>query len=191
MQIQTHGFYKACQAGFTLIEVLVTLLVLAIGLMGLAGLQAKMLNAQLESYQRSQAVMLAEDMANRLRANVSAARDAEYVSATVYGINNVLGDTDCDAGSVVDKDLCAWNQALKGASTTDGGQQLGSMIGARGCIDSISGSATSQVVVRVTVVWQGLSPTVAPSSTCGEDSYGDDRQRRAISVDVTLAYLGV
>ncbi|WP_324731792.1 type IV pilus modification protein PilV [Pseudomonas paeninsulae] len=184
--------YTAFQAGFTLIEVLITLLVLAVGLMGLAGMQARMLNSQFEAYQRAQAVMLVGDMANRLRSNVSAARDARYVSATLYGINNALGDaTDCTSGNVVENDLCAWNQALKGASITEGTQKLSAMIGARGCIESISGSATSQMVVRVTVVWQGLSPTVAPASACGKESYGDDRQRREVFVDVTLAYLGV
>ncbi|MNG41948.1 hypothetical protein D3C85_1817090 [compost metagenome] len=66
------------------------------------------------------------------------------------------------------------------------------MIGARGCIETVSSSATSEVILRVTVVWQGMSPTVAPSLACGEGEYGDDdRMRRAVSMLVTLAYLGV
>lgn len=179
--------YPALQAGFTLIEILITLLILAIGLMGLAGLQARMLNAQFEAYQRAQAVMLAEDMTNRLRTNITIARATTYTATTQYGTGNSLGDTSCASND----DVCVWSQALKGASTKQGSLSVGSMIGARGCIETVSGSATSQQVVRVTVVWQGLSPTVAPASTCGKDSYGDDRLRRAVSVDVTLAYLGV
>lgn len=178
----------APQAGFTLIEILVTLLILAIGLMGLAGLQARMLNAQFEAYQRAQAVMLTEDMTNRLRTNIAVARATTYTATTQYGTGNSLGDTTSCTSS---DDVCVWSQALKGASTKLGALNVGSMIGARGCLETVSGSATSQQVVRVTVVWQGLTPTVAPASTCGKDSYGDDRLRRAVSVDVTLAYLGV
>ena len=45
------------QRGTSLVEVLVTLVILAFGLLGVAGLQAKMSLAQMESYQRSQALM--------------------------------------------------------------------------------------------------------------------------------------
>ena len=180
--------YSASQDGFTLIEILITLLILAVGLMGLAGLQARMLNTQFEAYQRAQAVMLAEDMASRLRTNIVASRAATYAVTTQYGTGNSLGDAACTSND----DLCVWSQALKGISVKQGAQALGSMIGARGCLQTVSGSATSQQVIRVTVVWQGLTPTVAPASTCGKDTYGgDDRLRRAVSVDVTLAYLGV
>lgn len=180
--------YSAPQFGFTLIEVLITLLILAVGLMGLAGLQTRMLSTQFEAYQRAQAVMLAEDMASRLRTNIATARATSYVVTTQYGTGNSLGDTACASSD----DLCVWSQALKGATVKQGTQSVGSMIGARGCLETVSGSATSQQVIRVTVVWQGLSPIVAPASACGKDIYGgDDRLRRAVSVDVTLAYLGV
>ena len=50
-------------SGFSLIEVLVTLVLLAIGLIGLAGLQAKTSLAEMESYQRAQALIIAQDLA--------------------------------------------------------------------------------------------------------------------------------
>lgn len=66
------------------------------------------------------------------------------------------------------------------------------MIGARGCVERISGAANTQVLLRVTVVWQGLTSTVAPELPCGEGEFGDDdAMRRAASVVVALAYLGV
>ncbi|MBV2133793.1 type IV pilus modification protein PilV [Pseudomonas sp. MAP12] len=178
------------QSGFTLIEVLVTLLILAVGLLGLAGLQTRMLATELESYQRSHALVLVQDMVNRVNANRAEARNGSYSGATVYGT-----DTShvCSTASVVGADLCQWNEALQGAGAADAdGAEVGAMIGARGCIETVSGSANSEVILRVTVVWQGMSPTVAPSLTCGEGAYGDDdRMRRAVSMLVTLAYLGV
>lgn len=188
MRIVNRGV--SAQSGFTLIEVLVTLLILAIGLLGLAGLQSRMLTAELEAYQRSHALVLVQDMVNRVNANRAEARKSAYSGPTAYGT-----DTDyvCDTGTAVGRDLCEWSEALQGATTVDNADaSVGAMIGARGCIETLSGSATSEVVLRITVVWQGMSPTVAPSLDCGKGEYGDDdRMRRAASMLVTLAYLGV
>lgn len=179
------------QSGFTLIEILVTLLILAIGLLGLAGLQSKMLTTEFEAYQRSHALVLVQDMVSRINANRAAARSLEYSGAVVYGTGSAIA-TDCDpAADVVDFDLCSWNAALLGAAVESGDDKVGSMVGARGCIERISGSATSEVVLRVTVAWQGMTPTVESDLSCGEGEYGDDKQRRTVSMLVTLAYLGV
>ncbi|WP_151705074.1 type IV pilus modification protein PilV [Nitrincola alkalilacustris] len=184
--------YSSKIQGFTLLEVLITLLVLGIGLLGLAGLQARMLNAELEAYQRTHAVMLAEDMASRIKANPTAARNLEYSSETVYGTGSGIGDS-CDPSDMISFDLCSWSANLRGTSTTQtGGENVGAMIGARGCIEAIGGDATSEVEIRVTVAWQGLSSTVTPSVDCGAGEYGpDDSLRRAVSITVMLAYLGV
>ena len=58
------------QGGATMIEVLITIVILAFGLLGLVGLQAKVQLAEVESYQRAQAVVLLNDMADRLNALV-------------------------------------------------------------------------------------------------------------------------
>ena len=69
--------------GFSMVEVLVTIVILTIGLLGLAGLQGRASTAQMESYQRSQALILLADMADRINANRSNA--AAYVSAQGTG----------------------------------------------------------------------------------------------------------
>ena len=66
------------QFGFTLIEVMIAILVLAVGMLGLAGMNARILNGQFEAYQRAQAMLLMGDMASRLRANPAAARAGDY-----------------------------------------------------------------------------------------------------------------
>ncbi len=60
--------------GFTLIEVLISMLVLAIGLLGLAALQMTTLRQNLSAYHRTQATQFAYDIADRMRANVDEAK---------------------------------------------------------------------------------------------------------------------
>jgi type IV pilus modification protein PilV len=66
------------QAGTSLIEVLVTIVILAIGLLGLAGLQSRLQVSEMESYQRAQALVLLNDMVGRIEANRTNA--ASYVT---------------------------------------------------------------------------------------------------------------
>lgn len=66
------------EKGFSLIEVLVTLLITSVGLLGLAALQAKSLQFNHGAYLRSQANILAYDIADRMRLNKDDARAGQY-----------------------------------------------------------------------------------------------------------------
>lgn len=174
------------QYGFSLIEVLVTILILMVGLLGLAGLQGKALTAQLEAYQRSQALVLIKDMENRLNANRKNIDD--YVTASALGVGAA-----CPAAgvSIASKDLSEWCQAIMGAAEIQtGGVATGSMIGARGCIGKTAAAGdSSPAQYLVTIVWQGINKTAAPAVTCGEGLYGDESLRRALSLPVYIAVL--
>lgn len=176
--------------GFTLIEVLITFLVMAIGLLGLASLQVNTLGKQFEAYQREQAVLLVQDMANRIRVDAVAARAGDYTEGDQYGL---LDQEDCTAlAASAARYLCEWNTTVAGAGVVLAGQQLGSIVGARGCLENLAGSADGESVIRVTIAWQGSSPTIAPASVCGLGAYGDDdRYRRTASMDVVLANLAL
>ena len=71
---------KSNHHGFTLIEVLVTLLIMSVGLLGLAGMQLTSLKNTESAYQRSQAAQLAYDMLDRMRANKTGVTDTHYDS---------------------------------------------------------------------------------------------------------------
>jgi type IV pilus assembly protein PilV len=89
----------------TLVEALVALLVLCIGLLGVAGLQIQALRANHGAYLRSQATMLAHDIADRMRANRPDALAGGYVVA----VGEVpAGDT------LPELDVAAWKQSLAG-----------------------------------------------------------------------------
>jgi type IV pilus assembly protein PilV len=180
----------ACrQAGTTLIEVLVTVVLLAFGLLGIAAFQAKAQVGTLEAYQRAQAVVLLEDLQARISGNPE--NSATYVTSATLGTGATVVDcTGVAAGSA--RDLCEWGAMLRGAAETQGTTSVGAMIGARGCIEQIQARVTAKGlckpgIYRATVAWQGMHPTQAPVLTCGKDSYGaNDNMRRAISVRIAV-----
>lgn len=171
--------------GVTMIEVLITIVILTIGLLGVAGLQARMQLAEVESYHRSHAIVLLQDIVDRIAANRRNAMN--YVTGGPLGTGNTVQS--CLGLTGVNLDLCQWNNALLGASeTSSGGQQVGGMIGARGCISNVS--ATMPREFAVAVVWQGVTPTVAPTSTaCGQGLYGNEQTRRAMIARIKIGCL--
>lgn len=174
---------RARQSGFTMIEVLVTIAILVVGLLGLAAMQTLSTLAELESYQRSQALVLVRDMADRMTANKSQIKD--YVATNVG-----LTVTDCtpyaaDPTVGYKLDLCEWGNQLNGAAeVSGGGKNVGAMIGARGCIVRLD-----PVTFLVTISWQGLSRAGIPKEACGAGAYGDDENRRTVSTVVRIALL--
>jgi type IV pilus assembly protein PilV len=76
---------KRCQSGFSLIEVLVTILILAFGLLGVAGLLVKGVSNASSSEAMAKASQLAADMADRIRANPAVALSATSEYLTGYG----------------------------------------------------------------------------------------------------------
>lgn len=96
--------------GLTLIEVLVALLVLSIGILGLATLQTASLNFNNASAQRTQATVLAYDMADRMRANRAAAMAGEYDLA-LPGAPPACA-APAAVGTVAVQDLSTWQMAL-------------------------------------------------------------------------------
>ncbi|MBI5277311.1 MAG: type IV pilus modification protein PilV [Burkholderiales bacterium] len=175
------------QRGTTLVEVLVTIIIISFGLLGMAGLQVRLQVSEMESYQRSQALLLLNDMATRITANRNNA--ASYVTSTALGSSMTCPTA---TATIVERDKKEWCDALQGASETSGSSKLGAMIGGRGCVQS-TGSE-----YMITVSWQGLTPIAAPPSsvTCGANQYDttgtpcvNDLCRRSITTMVRIANL--
>ena len=105
--------------GFTMVELLVAVLVLSIGLLGLAGLQAAGLRNNQSAYLRSQATIVAYDIADRMRANRAAADVGAY---------NIALGAGSGGGSVAADDLMEWKNNMAallpagdGSVTNNGG----------------------------------------------------------------------
>lgn len=92
--------------GFTLIEVLIAMVVLAVGLLGLAALQATSLRNNQSAYFRSQATQLAYDIADRVRANPTGNYNNQAASA-----DNCVTNA-CTPAQMAGYDLAQWNAQL-------------------------------------------------------------------------------
>lgn len=179
--------------GATMVEVLVALLILAVGLMGAAALQSRALQVELDAYQRSQALILAQDMVSRINTNRPAAgcyntmsADPNYVGTGNENPAGCLGWGTSATRERADNDLDQWVDLLTGGTETLNGSDVGGMTGARGCIEHVA----ADNVFIVTVAWQGQEQTVAPTdNTCAQGEYGNDAQRRVVSLSLRLAEL--
>lgn len=101
-----------CSGGFTLIEALVAALVLGIGLLGLAGIQTVGLRGNLSAVQRSMATQLADEIIDRMRANLQGVRNGNYNGQTGTGGTDCLANT-CAATQLADFDLTQWTNDLR------------------------------------------------------------------------------
>ena len=120
------------QRGATLMEVLVAVVVLSVGLLGVAGLQTTGINAGNGAFYKTQASVLAADMADRIRANPQA-QDAYTPFDT--GSSAIPGDpgclsTGCSPAELAQYDLHQWSQYFVG----DGGSGQPVLPDARGVI---------------------------------------------------------
>jgi len=176
--------------GTSLVEVLVTLVILAFGLLGVAGLQTKIGVAEMESYQRAQALLALSQMTERMSANTAQA--AAYVTAGAVGTGDAQ-PADCSGiAPGPNHDLCEWSNALKGASEQRSGANAGGMMGARGCITQLQAPNPALGVCtagsyQVSVVWQGMVATATPALACGTGLYGaNDALRRVVAATVSV-----
>ena len=97
------------QSGFTLVEVLVAMLVLAIGLLGLAGLMSSSLRNNLSASHRTQATWLAYDIMDRMRANRTNAIAGGYATALGTPVPCTVA---APSGTVPAQDIAAWKSQL-------------------------------------------------------------------------------
>lgn len=104
------------ERGFSLLEVLIALLVFSVGLIGLSGLMVLSVKTNHSAYLRSQAVFLAENVADRMRANVIGVWNGAYDSAS-YPVS-IASPPACSAASpcspadVAARDQADWSRML-------------------------------------------------------------------------------
>lgn len=143
-QVRTRQ--KNNQAGFSLIEVLVTMLILSFGLLGIAGLMVSGVSNAASSEATSKASLLAADMADRIRANPVVA-----LSATSEYITTYLDTPPVSPSTIALKDKKEWLDALA-AQLPLGDGKITSTVGA--------GSRKLEIEVR----WSNCLGTLSNAS---------------------------
>lgn len=151
---------KKHQRGATLIEILVTMLIVSFGLLGVAGLQLNSVRYQQTAELRGIAYSQVQNIAERIRANAAALSGATAESSyrAVDGYANAstlptdpacgLGSGVCTPEQSAQRDLREWRQAL--AAELPGG---------RGALATVvGGGLTSTSARNVTVMWVEKAP---------------------------------
>lgn len=176
-------------SGFTLIEVLVTVVVVSIGLLGLAGLQINGLRANMSSEARSKATLLASDILERMRANPVGVTNNNYANVTTAGAgcaaapnpfcsNNAAGVAvaSCTTAEMAAFDAWVWacGMPIANANVVRGGvaNQLNQGTGLVVCND-VPGDVdpcTAGSTYTVTVTWNELNLNSTDAATSGADT---------------------
>ena len=182
--------------GFSMIEVLVSIVIMTIGLLGFAGLFVRSQQAGIEAYDRAQALLLVESMVNRISTNrqtascyaLTPSSGEPYLGVADSGYTGIpacRGYGDAVSQARADADLTEWNAELQGSAERMGSSNAGGALGARGCIyhDATSG------VYTIAVAWQGLTESAVPQNNCGANRYSSESKRRVIWVTLKIATL--
>lgn len=145
------GATPAAMGGFTIIEVLVALVVLSVGMLGIAGLYVVTLQSGGTAIYRTQAVNLAADMADRIRANRTAG--AAYAAGAAGAlVCTGAGAVDCSPADLAGDDVLQWNTELA-ASLPDGGGDI-----------AVAGAA-APFTYTITVTWSEPGQDTASTYT--------------------------
>ncbi len=135
------------ERGFTLIEVLISIVILSIGLLGVAGMQATSMSNNHQAFIKTQAAHMAADMADRIRANSDAvAAYGDFSTAAAPAAPGNCINIGCTAAQLATYDLFQWSQAFLRDPKP-------ALPGGRGFI-SLTDNGAGLQVITITVLWQ-------------------------------------
>lgn len=164
------------ESGVTLIEVMVAIFILGIGMISTLALQGTAKSGNLEALQRTQAVLIARDLAERISSNrIANLNDynGKYDGTTVTSFTNCQSLANCTAAQMVSWDLYQFDQAILGASESRSGKNTGGLIQAEGCVEHNNG------VVSIVIAWKGISlgsSATSPIADCGSNINAKERR---------------
>jgi type IV pilus assembly protein PilV len=179
------------QRGFSMIEIMVSTLVISVSVLGMTGMQITAKRAGLEAIQRTSATSLATDMIERMRSNPEAL--ASYVSTGLGGGTITVEPTPdcsydstntCTVAQLAAHDLWEWEQAIDGATETR--LVEGEPVAVGGLFDPTACVSVNGGAVTVSMAWEGYQSLSDPTfDTCGSGlgKYGtDDAKRQVVSM---------
>ena len=145
---------KNIQRGVTLVEAMIALLVISVGLLGIASLQLTAMNQNASSLHNSQAVWYAYNMSDRIRANIGQFYTYNGADTSTSIAVDCMG-TSCSAGQMVQSDIAEW------------ATMVGNLPGGRGIIGN-----NADGFRMISVMWDD-NGTGATGTGCDPDDADD------------------
>ncbi len=178
------------QRGVSLVEILITLVLISIAVLGSASMQVLSKRANNQAMQRTTASHLAFDMLERMRSNKSALEI--YLPDLPLG-GDTLGDSpavdcgaaaaNCDTAQLATYDLWAWEEMLDGTAEQANARSVGGLSQPSACIAGPAGGVGG--TYEVAIAWRGLVEHINPTiHACGSTSgkYGTNNEFRHVMV---------
>lgn len=161
-----HNFFSGrvnhgSQAGFGLIEVLAAVLVLAVGVVGFGALQLRAVQTSGDSYYRTQAMSIAQDLAERTRVNSS--QMVTYLTPGNWPVTPYAGTapTNCMTGNCLPVDIANFDiQSVRYAAQT---LLPNGLVRMEACQDPTPGGTPLNCIY---VAWDGLEPSAGAAGQC-------------------------
>ncbi|MCL1068267.1 type IV pilus modification protein PilV [Shewanella olleyana] len=160
---------SAKRNGFSLIEVMVSLVILTVGLIGIFNLHIVAKRGSFESFQQTQASYYANDIINRMRLNPSvldsygSAAGITYTGASLSAPSKACsGAAICTPAELQLWDVYEWQSSFMGEAEKDDGDNVGGLPSGIGCI------YVEPTKVVVVMSWTGIR-----KSSNNEDGYSD------------------
>jgi type IV pilus assembly protein PilV len=175
--------------GFSLIEVMVSLVILVIGLIGIFNLHIVAKQGSFESFQQTQASYYANDIVNRMRMNrpelVNYAGTYTGASAAPSKACDVAigGNSICSRIETRLWDLYQWQQLFLGDNEKVAGDRVGGLDSATACID------VSGMNVTVVMTWRGISVSsdgLSDASSFAKSCGTSNDRRRALIINTAI-----
>ncbi|MGE0313907.1 MAG: type IV pilus modification protein PilV [Lautropia sp.] len=161
--------------GLSLIEVLVSLVIISIGLLGLIGMQARSISGQKDSFDRKAAAELLGQLTERMRANHLAFMNNDYASSLLPGAalpvaGACVAGAPCTPVQVAALDLMNWYQDLRARLP-----ESGAVVAPTGPVGAAMGAGASSM--RITVIWREANPNSGADARCTAVGVVDDSYR--------------
>ena len=191
------------QLGFNLIEVMVTIVIISIGLLGVAALQMQSKHSNLIAAQRTLASHMVHDLLERMRSNSSqidvyTPSDSDYIlldPVSTSPIQACTSNSACDSTQLVTHDIWQWSNALHGGLNLIGNDSADSLLDAVACIGRPSGGGTGNYTIAI--AWRSTkavdNPVISDNTTannCGvttgrfdQTDSGDNKLRHVYYID--------
>ena len=174
-QRSTQPIHATKQCGFSMLEVLITLMIVAIALLGTAGMQVYAMRVNQSGQFHTLAVILAADIAERIEVNKVAAVAANYHMTSPLSAPGIAS-TLCDVTACTTTQLADWD-------TRQWGQDIARLLPQANwqiCVDAnsdnvcdVSPAASNPITYRIFISWQDRSNAKVLNGTAAtlRDSY--------------------